>query len=542
MTAYPSLLHMYCIDAREHLSELESETWKQTGLVRWHNLTAEMDWTEALREAAHVYAFLWPGGLLKGSMAAQIGYPGLRKVTWVKSISSRVLDRNGNIDGLSVTQRFDKAQLVADMIKRHNIARAGPAVEWDSHDMESRLAKSRFDREGISLVHVLEKYFPGDLNKAHVQSVGGGWSGSPLLSALLNGDNYFFKFFDPAPFRKEWEAHEQARAEWLRDLTVEIVRIPDLPDEKDEVSQHETAFSGQRHVICYRRAKSTKRLDEIYANVPDSARLAYEKVLSALQTGNEDPVCESIPLHRLADIGPPFASTPASSLLDSLSCDPGVAPIRANLERMKRYGMALFKEEWTKVDSTLREFLRVQVPDALREGCPCMMGHVHGDANARNFLFDGTRTSLPDGLQIVDCGGYKQNAPLVFDLAQLEADLKFVLMGTEEQSGYKEIDPTFLQEDLAVEEKRAIDASLAYRGSTSTDESLRRCYNIVGLIRERAQRISRGDEYGRAYLYCLLYWTLRKTRLPGRIHSVKCIFAFYSAGLIIRKLEDWASA
>ncbi|MGD0511607.1 MAG: hypothetical protein ABSA33_07275, partial [Candidatus Micrarchaeaceae archaeon] len=144
--------------------------------------------------------------------------------------------------------------------------------------------------------------------------------------------------------------------------------------------------------------------------------------------------------------------------------------------------------------------------------------------------------------QIVDCGGYKQNAPLVFDLAQLEADLKFVLMGTEEQSGYKEIDPTFLQEDLAVEEKRAIDASLAYRGSTSTDESLRRCYNIVGLIRERAQRISRGDEYGRAYLYCLLYWTLRKTRLPGRIHSVKCIFAFYSAGLIIRKLEDWASA
>jgi hypothetical protein len=70
---------------------------------------------------------------------------------------------------------------------------------------------------------------------------------------------------------------------------------------------------------------------------------------------------------------------------------------------------------------------------------------VHCDANSRNFLFDGTTLEAPDGLQIVDCGGYKEFAPLVFDLAQLEADLKFVLMGSEKDSGYDEINPAVLK-------------------------------------------------------------------------------------------------
>lgn len=542
MTPNPSLFHMYCIDARECFSELESETWKRTGLVRWHNLTSEMDWTQALEGAVHVYAFLWSNGPLKSDVAVRLGSLDLKKVSWVAGAPANVLSRNGNLKGLPDTIPFDKAQLVTELIERHNISRSGPTVEWNLHDRDSRLAKNRFASEGIDLDLALEKYFPGRMIRTYVRSVSGGLSGTPLLSFLLDGEYYFMKFFSPATFQDEWNAHETAKAQWLGCLAVDIVRIPFLTGTPNEASQHAIAFSGSRHAICYHRAKSTKRLDELYAESPSSAKRAYESVLDALQIGNDQLEPQPMELHILADIGPPFNGFASGTLLDALRSDAGAAPIESCLESVKRYGLALFGPKWSAIDSTIRGFLGKQLPNAIQEACPCTMGHVHGDANSRNFLFDGTRTDIPSGLQIVDCGGYKQRAPLVFDLAQLEADLKFVLMGTEQDSGYEEIAPTDLKRKWVAEEERSIDTSLRYSGPKSSSVAISRCYDIIALIRRRAQCISTNDEFGRAYLYCLLYWTLRKTRLPGRISSVKCLFVFYSAWLILKKLDQWRMA
>jgi hypothetical protein len=542
MSPDPSLFHMYCVDAREHFLELESETWKQTGRVRWHSLTTGIDWSQAVKDSIHVYAFLWPDGPLKSSVATRIGPLGLGKVTWVEGVTSRVLHRNGKLKGLTDTVPFDTTQLVKDLLVRHKISRFGPKAAWDPHDQQSRLAKVRFTHEAIDLDLVLEKYFPGKSIQADVRSAGGGWSGSPLLSVHIDGKNYFLKFFDSVPFRDEWRAHERAKDQWLKNLAVEIVRIPDLAADSDESFAHSIAFSGQRHAICYLQARSTKRLDEIYADFPDSANRAYRKVVEALQSGNENPILSSLELHRLPDIGPPFETSPSASLLDAIRSDAGMAPIEANLARLGRFGRALFPSQWSEVDSALLKFLSNQLPKSLQYACQCTLGHVHCDANSRNFLFDGTTLEAPDGLQIVDCGGYKEFAPLVFDLAQLEADLKFVLMGSEKDSGYDEINPAVLKSKWVVEEERAITNGLQYSGPAITSTPLSRCYGIVSLIRKRAFSISTNDEYGRAYFYCLLYWTLRKTRQPGRIHSVKSMLAFYSAWLILKRLNCWTPA
>jgi hypothetical protein len=177
-------------------------------------------------------------------------------------------------------------------------------------------------------------------------------------------------------------------------------------------------------------------------------------------------------------------------------------------------------------------------PPALRSACPVMLGHVHGDANSRNFLFDGNNPAVRT-LQIVDTGGYQPEALRVFDLAQLEADLKMHLMGTETAcGGYLDIDSTRLAH-WKKEEKRSIREGLIYRAPEASERpEIARAYKIVERIRAQADTVSLEErgERGRAYFFCLLYWTLRKTRHAGVLPETKRLLAFYSAHLILQKL------
>jgi hypothetical protein len=161
-------------------------------------------------------------------------------------------------------------------------------------------------------------------------------------------------------------------------------------------------------------------------------------------------------------------------------------------------------------------------------------GKAHGDANARNFLFDRTHEE-PAGLQIIDCGGFDDNTPLVFDLAQMESDLKINHMASEDSASYGEID-TELLADWWAQEQAAIERPFEF-SLRAIRPSTQRAYEIVQMIRARAHELAPDDDY-RAYFYCLLYWTLRKLRRQDIPHA-KRILALRSACQVCHKLSEW---
>jgi hypothetical protein len=164
-------------------------------------------------------------------------------------------------------------------------------------------------------------------------------------------------------------------------------------------------------------------------------------------------------------------------------------------------------------------------------------GRIHGDANGRNFLFDGSK-DVPSELQIIDWGGYLdcdgdvdrgglRRPPLVFDLAQLESDVKYALMGTENSApGYLDIDTGWLTELCAAEQQAAGDR-LKFSPTGLHHPSAQTAYGVVFQIRQRAG--APGDPEGRAYSLCLLYWALRKLRRKDLPHT-KRLLALYSYG------------
>ena len=88
------------------------------------------------------------------------------------------------------------------------------------------------------------------------------------------------------------------------------------------------------------------------------------------------------------------------------------------------------------------------------------------------------------------------------------------------------------------EEKRCIDEVLLYSGpKRRAPAEIMTAYSVVRRIREEARKLSPADPAGLAYLFCLLYWTMRKIRLVGVIPETKRLLACYSSYRILDKLK-----
>jgi hypothetical protein len=410
-------------------------------------------------------------------------------------------------------------------------------VAWRAADAETRSAQNRFRSWDLPLL--VEKYFPDWDGKVLLHPVGGGLSGVPLLRFLSEGssEEYYFKFFtNRGAFVREWNGH-RAAVDWLGDYSVNLQPILLLAETGEGQA---TAFADPPYVMCFEAAQVLTRLKDLYVIRDDQfVDRAYEMVLEAL--ANKQPQTRgSSVLSSMGDIGPAGDREPSAALLSSLRSELCADAILLAMEELEPYGPAfLGEDEWKLLDNHIRLFLKDKNFAALYEDCPVVNGHVHGDANSRNFLFNGLDEQTPKDLQIVDIGGYRYPALRAFDLAQLESDLKIVLMATETGlKDYLDMETSRLP-GWKTEEERSLKAGLAYSGPAAGEPSLLRAYRIVARIRREAAALSPEDPAGRAYFFSLLFWTLRKVRLTGVLPRTKRLLALYSSDLILRRLESW---
>jgi len=538
MSAPANLYRILCIGGSEaDFTPAIRHLWGITGLARWMFIAPnDPDLSKKLADANFVFIVEQLDGIPLIDLFI--------KLNALKQENELALVRRSNNSRRLPPLAGDRLKIVRansqeliDLVAALPFPKPSIQLNW----LETDLAAVNFRQEfeaGIYLPPIVQKFFPEE-RRVSLISVGEGWSGDPLVRILPEHQavTHFLKFFsDKRAFLREWNGHQRAR-HWLPEHTVDLVRIIDLQDSPEA---HAETFNGA-FVICYRGADVTTTLKRLYADRNERFILrAYDQVITVLSKNQPVKAAKSI-LANEPDFGPPIGTAAQTSMLNSLRTGKLAASILSSVSDFERYGNALQLPchcDWTRVVARIQSFLHDETPPVLNEFIQVCRGHIGGDANSRNFLFDG-RASDPDAVVIVDWGGYQSDGLRVFDLAQLESDLKFVLMATEQNcSGLKDLDTARLP--LWIEEEhRSVLAGLEFTGSASSDVATKRAYDIVARIRGAARFLSLGDFSGYAYFFCLLYWTLRKIR-HERLPGAKRLLAMYSCAMLIHKLHEWS--
>jgi hypothetical protein len=444
-----------------------------------------------------------------------------------------------------------------------------PKVEWVPKDPELKLLRPLIE---WCADHVIELYFPERSGPMNVHYVGGGLSGTPLVCIDFEGDpeKYYLKFFEQeGEFKAEWNGHKSALA-WLGEYTVELRAIPGVAGDarrqlealrclNDRLAAAPAApakrapggptkrppllvaaLHKRLYPVCYGSARVSKTLKARYqaagavSNFPQDA---YKEIIHVLKITNPKTKSRRATLSKCPDYGPPVPAGARNTILNMLQSDVYDAFIEHARQDLSRWEAACEGSArwWSDGLLLLKELLAGPLPGKIEQQYELVLGHIHGDANSRNFLF-GTD---PSRLQVIDCGCHAADAPLLFDLAQIESDLKVNLMASEAVSGYEEIDVGQLP--LWIEmEKLVTEHPFIFKIPASMPASVKRAYGIVKAIRLRLGEIPPRDVHGQAdptpYFYFLLYWTLRKLRHPA-VPPTKRLFAMASVFLLLERLQ-----
>jgi hypothetical protein len=552
-----AIRNVLCIDADERsFQDLRDKSWMKSGLLRWSRGASERPRSEQQGDPSSQPepASALPLSVIAGGQAAWrillfynpiCGLP----IVWEALEAAGLGDRTTVVSTVPVSvvpHRTYEGNLPnpvspEDALKKllAECARTRATIRWAREDDATGLAKRRFKDEDLQIV--LEKYFPGWAGEATLDVVGGGLSGDPLIRVCLfdHDDEHYLKFYrSHESFVREWDGHERALdSKWLDGYAIGLCRVPSLGEKGGDQVE---AFPVLPAVCCLRGAKVRTRLNELYVKANDGFVLdAYEKILEVL--AREQSLVEgNETLSTTRDIGPVGENGREASLLASLRSPDQRVKVFSSLDRLRPYALSGFVTEkvWLEIQGEIRDLLHDWEPGALCYPCNVVRGRVHGDANSRNFLFNGDELTTPKDLQVVDLGGYQDVALRVFDLAQLEADLKILLMATETSARkYLDINTRRLAGWMR-EEKRSIDEVLLYSGpQPGAPAEVRKAYSVVRRIRKEAGQLSPGDRAGRAYLFCLLFFTLRKIGLAGVVPETKRLLACYSCYRIIEKLK-----
>lgn len=311
-----------------------------------------------------------------------------------------------------------------------------------------------------------------------------------------------------------------------------------------QLARLDVAARFQFYPVCYRAARASTTLKRRYQDADASSDFplqAYAQVLALLKPGVRSTWKKPEKLDACLDYGPPVSPDANShTMLETLRSSEYRAFIDRACADLSRFKGAYHRRvDWSAGRLLLQGLLTDTPPKGLQRQYSLRCGNIHGDANSRNFLFGKNCSGAPCTLQVIDCGCHATKAPLLFDPAQLESDLKINLMATEAASGYQEIDPRQLPGWIAME-RRSLDRPFDFRISTNLPESVKRAYNVVRSIRERVQELSAKGSDGqpdpRPYFYFLLYWTLRKVR-HAAVPPTKRLFAMASVFLLLERLD-----
>jgi hypothetical protein len=393
----------------------------------------------------------------------------------------------------------------------------------------------------------IQKYFP-DAEQAEIQPVAGGFSGDPLCWLFVHGQphGYYLKFFaSSGSYQREFAGHVAAQ-QWLGGSTVELNRVPDLDyTEECGIEAFPSRKSPSFYPICYKSAstRKSKRLPfhDLYRVASDEfAAQTIDQLLRVLSQQDSIEYPSEIPWSDAMGRG--------------FRLEPERVKIFHNaLADLNVYGAALCRD-WTRRRTALGAFLFGPAPTWLLDPVPVAIGRIHGDPNSRNCLVDPGNAA---NLQLIDCGGYKRHGRLVADLALLECDIKFGLLGCEQASVapvgiVSRILSCFLPQWCNSRRFLDLDSSrvcswreaeaelLACRldytvkvANRLRDPSIRRAYRLMAAIRSRAKEVSlQGDPNAQHYFAALLYWTIKILKF-NNIPPTKKLLALYSISEIL---------
>jgi len=426
--------------------------------------------------------------------------------------------------------RSDIEEENLDRVTKHLIQQLGTKGSPDSYT------------DGLRRLNlIVEKFLPDNRGRVEIMPVTGGWSGTFVLRLVVDGQpiDYYLKFFPRQDlFRREIEAHSLAR-EWLGDRTVDIVCVPDMGG--DLAKSMLEAFppeplqgGGNFYPVLYRSASDgteRKTFKDYYSKASDQeVERAVGGLLDILKRDQPDSDVEyTIPIHDPAKDGFFKDAIRIGFALDSID----------DLRRYAREIPGVI--DWDTREADLANLLKGPLPGWLREKAPAMHGKIHADTNSRNELVNPRH---PEDIVLIDCGAFRKRGMLVFDLSIIEADLKFVLLSTED-SGYADLDPNHLKqwctmERVAVQhglEFSPAVARTAWGNLKDAPPSLVRAYSLIGRVRERARVLSPYDEKGVHYFADQLFWALRWLKRP-EVKRTKKLLALYSASEILKRFKS----
>src|SRR5262249_45419876 len=211
------------------------------------------------------------------------------------------------------------------------------------------------------------------------------------------------------------------------------------------------------------------------------------------------------------------------------------------LERLKVLGGRLLPG-WEGDARAVRDWVAGPPEGNLTRPRPVLLSPIHGDLNRTNVL---VWVASPPQAFLIDFANYRENGPAVYDLAHLEAEVKFLLMDCEETSPARAFDHdhTQLERWCALEEHLA---STGWAGERATlGEGVDRALRLSQRLRKEAEGIhQRGmagnnqtRPFGPEYLATLLYHTLRVVGYPQGPSTLKRLLAAFGAARLIEALR-----
>jgi hypothetical protein len=379
----------------------------------------------------------------------------------------------------------------------------------------------------------IQKFFP-TAQHAYVDPVSAGWSGTKLCKVTIDKQppGYFMKFYrDRREYIREVNNHKRATIDWLGDVVVPLRYVPEMAQTGETQVRAFSSPYGQRPVACYESAHPRTMLTRFYSEEHPDAEidLAMSACLEALKSRqNDDQAWERLWEPERFD----SVRQEASSVRERQ------ARILATADDLQPYDAAsLGALDGRRWEDRIREVVAFAcgvIPNWLQQLLHVHIGHVHGDPNPRNWLVD---EGNPADVRVIDCGDYSSSGRLVSDLAIMERDAKFVLLGTEfNAGGFRDLDTTQLPE-WAKAEVDSIKIGIGYADGDAkkVHASATRAFQLVARIRGRAKELNgKDDPCGQHYFAALLYWTLDMLRYEA-IRRTKRWLALLSAAEILRR-------
>jgi hypothetical protein len=531
-----------------NVTDLRDWVWSRTELVRWHAVGPGDDWTHAANDQTVkllVVDVESMGTSVAWDVVAQTKQPVIAihpDRTLMKPLVDKfpgmVLLSGGWQDSSESQERLET------FLRKLGIPKSPPIdPQFDKNDLGLRRTLNNLagvlhePRHGQPLIEpwlrlTLAKYFGVHKRSIRLNAVRGGWSGTPVLEATVDGNIYYLKFFDKfEEFSAVCEGHQRAREAWLGDCAAEVQFIEGLPHTTEGLHEAFPAVGG-KFPLCVRSASDTSTKRVTFHELYQSENFdVLQEALGAILQALDQPEAQLVPI-------PPSAQT--LFLMDGEK-EIVVLDTLHDLRRTLRQLCPL----WDTQEKTIRDIIIDERPQWLNGDTPARTGHIHGDLNTRNSLCALTD---PSSIRFIDLGDYRPDGILVHDLSMLEASIKWGAMGSEREPRYRfgDIDTQLLR-DARKAEDFAIDKGLAFSRDDvfgilqperrNLDNALTRAYALVGMVRAKAKKLCGSDDpYGKHYFAALLCWNLRWLKAP-HVRRVKKVLALYSSALILEKFK-----